>query len=377
MSGGLRVEAIEEPAGFSALAPMWTALLDRAARPTLFLTPEWLGTWWQHFGGDARLRLLAVRDGDALAGLAPLRIAPHVLGTGYRVRSLEFLGTGSPVWSDDMDVLAERGREPEVLGAVAESLLARRADWDVAALAELPETSMTLATLAERLAAAGLECETVDSIACPYLRLGEPWETYEAHAHRKFRDLKKYLKALERAGAVFGRVEDAATLDRMLTALIELNLKRVESKADVPSLSRPAFQDFVRAISRLCLDRGWLRLYWVTVGDAVIGVNLNFAYGGRAYGYLSGFDPEWQRHGIGTCLFRHAIRDCWESRLAVYDFLRGEEPYKYRWTSEQRRPRSLRVVNRRARWAVFRATGYAERVATRLWLEARGRLARV
>ena len=49
----LMVEIIDDVAAFERLRPEWTRLLQASAADSLFLTWEWLFTWWQAPGGQS------------------------------------------------------------------------------------------------------------------------------------------------------------------------------------------------------------------------------------------------------------------------------------------------------------------------------------
>ncbi len=368
----LHVQPVATETDLHQLRHEWGQLLANSSQNNLFLTWEWLSTWWKYFGSGNRLFSLCVRDSHTgLVGVAPFRIAHQTSPYAPALRVIEFLGSGSPVWSDDLEVIAIRGREQEVLGAIAAYLLRHRDQWDVASLTDLPECSPSVAVLSEHLDAAHVDCSSQPWAVCPYLPLTDPWPVYDERARRKFRDLKKYLKALDQAGVEFGLVTSPEALEPALQALVQLNQQRIEAKHDVPSLSNATFTAFVADFCRAALRLGWLRLYHINLEQDYIAVNLNFLYGKRVYGYMSGFAPAWQRHGVGTALFYHVIRESHRAAATLYDFLRGDEEYKYRWTSEQRRTVVLRAVNHRGRYAAFRATQGAGKVARKLWREAR------
>src|SRR5947209_17193685 len=92
----------------TALRTEWNALLDRCERATVFQTWEWNQAWWRAFGRGKRLRLLEVRDGGELVGLAPLYISQHL---GTPLLRLAFVGTGA---SDYLDLLTPDARAAEV-----------------------------------------------------------------------------------------------------------------------------------------------------------------------------------------------------------------------------------------------------------------------
>ena len=107
----MNVEIIEDPERFAALMPLWNELLRASAADCPFLTAEWLHAWWTHVGRSRRLQVFAVRDGDRLIAIAPLRVVRGGLGLLSR---LEFLGTGC-AGSDYLDLIVRDGHEREAL----------------------------------------------------------------------------------------------------------------------------------------------------------------------------------------------------------------------------------------------------------------------
>src|SRR5204863_6829424 len=94
------IEIIRDTAAFARLQSEWTELLGSARADCLFLTWEWLHTWWAHLAEERQLFIVTVRHDSKLIAIAPLSIA-----TAWpSVRVLEFLGTGS-VGSDYLDFI--------------------------------------------------------------------------------------------------------------------------------------------------------------------------------------------------------------------------------------------------------------------------------
>src|SRR5260370_29233610 len=73
---GLRVETVADVGSFLAPETPWNLLLREAGLPYPFLRHEWVRTWWECFGGDRQLRILLVKAGGHLIGLAPLMRPP-------------------------------------------------------------------------------------------------------------------------------------------------------------------------------------------------------------------------------------------------------------------------------------------------------------
>jgi CelD/BcsL family acetyltransferase involved in cellulose biosynthesis len=61
----------------------------------------------------------------------------------------------------------------------------------------------------------------------------------------------------------------------------------------------------------------------------------NYDYNGRVWVYNSGFDPEAFSHlSAGVILTAKAIEKAIENGRTAFDFLRGDETYKYRFGAE-------------------------------------------
>ena len=114
------VEVVRDFRSLAALQLLWNRLLVESAADTVFLTWEWVLAWWGMKGGAGEeLFVLAVRDGDRLVGIAPLRLRTRRLAGALPLRILEFAAREV---SDCSDVVAAAGREPEVCAALANFL---------------------------------------------------------------------------------------------------------------------------------------------------------------------------------------------------------------------------------------------------------------
>lgn len=81
----------------------------------------------------------------------------------------------------------------------------------------------------------------------------------------------------------------------------------------------------------LLQQRGLLRLYVMQRDEAVVAAIAVLAGKDRAMYYIGGFDPALRSLGLGTILIGHAIAEAQRAGSSAFDFLRGQESYKYRW----------------------------------------------
>src|SRR5262245_8253506 len=65
----ISLETIVEPDRFDAMRDEWSALLQRSSSDCVFLTHEWLSTWWQHLSEGRKLQVVVAREGARLVGI--------------------------------------------------------------------------------------------------------------------------------------------------------------------------------------------------------------------------------------------------------------------------------------------------------------------
>ena len=93
----MKLVEIRDEADWDRLESGWNELLEASASKTIFLTWEWLRSWWSAYGRGGGIWILAAYDdAGVLRGIAPLR---RNAACRYRqtVSSITFVGDGSNV----------------------------------------------------------------------------------------------------------------------------------------------------------------------------------------------------------------------------------------------------------------------------------------
>jgi CelD/BcsL family acetyltransferase involved in cellulose biosynthesis len=330
----LVVETVSDPAGFEALREEWTELLEASAADCLFLTWEWLHTWWRHLGDGRRPALATVRRGGRLAALAPLSLpGRNPLGAVAR-GSLRALGTGR-VGSDYLDLVVRAGEEEAAVEALAGHLAGRRA---VVELRQVPRGASTAGAVAERLRRRGWRSIEQVTHVCPWVEAGGTWEGYLASLGSSHRaNFRRRLRRLHRDFEVrFERVDSEAGLDVAFDALLALHHLRWRDRGGSDAFDDPALIRFHREMTRVALGRGWLRLHVLRLDGRPAAALYGFLYRGRFLYYQSGFDPDYSDWAVGLVTMGLAIRAAIADGAAEIDLLHGGESYKFLWADRTR-----------------------------------------
>jgi CelD/BcsL family acetyltransferase involved in cellulose biosynthesis len=295
----------------------WQALHAVSALRSPFLSWTWQSEWARAFAGDARLEIRRVTDeAGRVLGLLPLYEAePGVL---------RLLG-GVDV-SDYLDLLAEAGRESEVWAALLASRPATRPTWD---LHSVPPGSPTVERLPALATEQGIEVSVGVEERCPVLELPGTWEAYLAglsgkHRHEMLRKMRRLEREIPEARALGFASREAveSRFDEFLT------LHR-QSRVGKARFMDERMEAFFRRVAALLAAAGGLRLWLLEAPGGPLASFLTLEWNGTVGLYNSGFRPEAAALSPGLVLLAHVVRDAIERGRRRFDFLRGEERYKY------------------------------------------------
>jgi len=317
----IHIDAYSDASAFLALEPVWDDLAERSETNTPFQRNEFQRLWWHHFG-EGELRVLAARNEQGeLVGLATVYFDTNDV--------LRWLG-GEDI-ADYLDVIAPSHDIQSVREAVFSWLTGPEApSWKRAQLSNIPEWSDTpnhWISLSEKL---GWDSEVTALDVCPTVQLPSSFDDYLASLDgRQRREIRRKLRRAEASNARWYIVNEADEMEAASQAFIELMVASSREKAAflTPKM-RNAFSDiFVRANAA-----GWFQLCFLEVEGHKVAGYAYFSLDDTLYLYNSGYDlalygtlsPGWV---LLAHLFQHAI----ESGHKVFDFMQGNEDYKYKF----------------------------------------------
>jgi CelD/BcsL family acetyltransferase involved in cellulose biosynthesis len=308
-----------------ALGPeRWGGLARQSDTSTAFLTWPWQRQWAAAFAPDQHLRVLTATDaGGALAGVLPLyqdRDCAWHDGDGCsRI-------VGGVDVSDYLDALIARGQERAVWDALLAHCAATRGAWELRGIRDASPTRELVAALAP---AHGLRAEIDVEERCPVLPLPGSWDAYLAGLRGKDRhELKRKTRRLE-AELAGSHVRQVTAGDGWSAALGEFLVLHRASRVGKAKFMDERMERFFRAALEALAAEGVARLWFLDAADGPVASFVCLEHGDSVGLYNSGFDPARARLAPGIVLLGHLIRDAIERGKRVFDFLRGEEAYKY------------------------------------------------
>lgn len=310
---------------FDALQAEWNKLLHTSSDDLIFLTWEWQSSWWAAYH-PGELWVLAVRDeGGQLVGIAPWFIETQTSGR-RAVRSI-----GCVDVTDYLSIIAHQDHTETIFSALAAYLKEHGSTYAVLDLCNIPENSATLSTFVPALREVGMSVDVKQQEVCPVITLPDSFPTYVQNLDKKQRhELKRKKRKLEGLGEdlAWYVVDEQHELQQEMQRF--LALMRTASDEKAAFLDDPAHVDFFERIVPLVQQNGWLQLSFITIQGQYAAAYLSFSYNQRLLVYNSGLDASiGGTLSPGIVLLAYLIDDAIAKGYTHFDFLRGDEEYKY------------------------------------------------
>lgn len=332
----ISVSLLTDSKAFQEMKVEWNVLLRESQSNNVFLTWEWLHTWWEIYGKTSKLHIIAVRNylGE-LIGIAPFKVSKRsILGIG-KSRVLEFIGCGGDVTTEYLDIIAKKGLETIVFNSVAEFIF-RNPSWTKVDLRHFSSTSPAIPIIKGFLEQRNVPCRIDRSSICPIVMLTKSWGKFLSGKSFNFRKkMKESLRVARRdLGVRLVCCDSLATLQGDMNGLIDLHLKRWGKRSR--AFRTEQYVTFHRKVSRLFLENGWLRLYFIKQEDKTLAGIYCFHYNNKYYYYQSGRDMGYSKYRLGTVLLNEALKSAISEGAGEFDFLTGDEAYKYHWAQRSK-----------------------------------------
>jgi CelD/BcsL family acetyltransferase involved in cellulose biosynthesis len=325
------VESFEE---FAALRPMWSALMERSSRRSVFLRHEWFDAAWQWAGSSNELRMLCAYAGNDLIGVLPL-VLQRVRVDALTTRALSFLTVPD---TQLCDAIVADGPSAEAISALAEGLCTAKSDWDVLRLPYLPAESVSAGPLRKALETRGLKAFVNPSAGNPYVSLDTSWDAYYATRTRSLKKANNLAaNRLRKAGEIkIERIKGGSSAEdtaRFLAILIDISARSWKTRTG-SSLDNENPQAFIRRLSKLAWENNWLSLWLLSLDGVPLAMEYQLVAGNDVFALRSDFDASREDVSPGSHLSRGMLEQLFAETKGRYYMGPGENAYKYRWTEQ-------------------------------------------
>ena len=305
----------------------WNALVEQSITDTPFSRHEYLSEWWKTLGGGewgkADLVLVSATENDQLIGIAPLFIAEY---DGQQALML----LGSIEISDYLDLIVREQDLSRFLAGLLDFLGSSEAgSWSAIDWYNLPDSSPTLAALKVESEKRGWTHHEEIYRPTPRIALNGSFEEYLSRIEKKQRhEIRRKMRRAAETGRVrFHVIDSTADIESAINAFFDLMVQDPNKE----QFLHPEMREQMTVTIRNAFERGYLWLSFLEVDGAKAAASLNFDYKNKLWGYNSGVGREHMELSPGWVLLAHVIQWCCENGRYEFDFMRGDEEYKYRF----------------------------------------------
>lgn len=340
-------ELLTDIAQLDALVPEWDALAVAAGRP--YCAPAWQLAWWRNAApAGAELRVVVVRDGASLAGIAPLYVSTaRTEGAAYR-----FLAAPH---SSPVEPLARPGRERDVAAALGRWLDRTTPRPDALLFEGVAAGSPWPPLVAREWHRPGAAEVVEDAVPAPRVDCSaasfEEWlATRRGHFRKRLRAARRRI---DRRGGEFVRVQTPAEARLALTRFAELHRARW-AKKEIRFLDERLEHMLLDAAAEL-VEAGRLRVWTLVTGAQTVAVEVLAAAGGTVSSWQGAFDETWAAEQPSFQTLVAALEEAFASGDALFDLGPGGQEFKYRLADHEVPVRWVTLVPRGRGYAVRRA----------------------
>jgi CelD/BcsL family acetyltransferase involved in cellulose biosynthesis len=328
----ISIQEVSDVETFRSLRETWNNLLRESGDNNIFLTWEWLFTWWQHYGRDKKLRILLIKESDRIIAIAPFMQWKYRKGI-FNIDVIENLCSIECDYSGI--ILTERRQESVAI--LLDCLVKITRDCHVIVrMSHIPENSDFISVLREQYPAFSSSFLLIEQpvSSCPYIMLPANWEDFFSTISKKRRQhLRQATKTLQKDHVVeFKKYDGGDDLREQLQVLFELHQKRWQDKNIISKFIKPEARDFYLDVSKAFYQNNWLDFSFLNVDGKPVSAAWGFNYNNEFCYMTCTFDPDYSNYGVGNLHIMKLIEYSIQNGQRKFDFLKGNEAFKNQWT---------------------------------------------
>ncbi|WP_353931911.1 GNAT family N-acetyltransferase [Okeanomitos corallinicola TIOX110] len=344
----MQVSLINNLEKFQQLRTDWEAIYEADPQAQFFLSWIWFYEWFQIKGkGDSWFVLAAKPDhNSSYAAFFPLRMKTNQ-EDGDKVCDELYMGGNS--MADYTGLICLPEYEEETIHAFATYIQENLEwlEWSNFHFKNILETDQRMLLLAKTLANNDFEIyqyhfqnkqDNTNNYCCPYIPLPEDWEQYlqnylSANTRQKFR---RFLRKIDNSDEFKITHVNADNLEQHLQILLDLWQFRWRNRKGEEATE--LFLKFINHMLRRCFHHNCLYLPVLWQGDVPLAAIANFIDANKKsfLFYIAGRDDTVNNPPPGIVLHTYSIRYAIQNGFKIYDFLRGDEDYKFSFAPETR-----------------------------------------
>jgi hypothetical protein len=343
----MQTDCIDDVHRLDKLKTDWETVYAADPHVTVFTSWAWLRGWIE--ATPHNWLVLAIRPDNASPYVAFLALFTDAATRGRLHRGK--LQMGGDRWADHTGFVCLPEYEEEAIEIFA-VFMQKHLQWDEFHIRNVfdPRLDLFLNCFSPRK----FGVRQLDSISCPYIPLPDNWSQYLQGLSRRStrKNLKYYTRQIERLNGFRVTHVQADNLEGQIETLLTLWQSRWGPKPE-------HVLNVFRATFHRCFESNYL---WITIlWDGITPISGIGAFADqqkKTFSYwIGGFNDKFSKLSPGTVTVGCSIRYAIENGFQIYDFLRGDEDYKFSFGAIERFNTNAIITRKSLRLALSKLRG--------------------
>lgn len=330
----MHIRVIGSESEFLSLRDDWNRLTQNLAPMQRF---NWLYKWWKHCGGGNKLFILVVEEENEVVGIAPLFVKIKRILKCFTIKKLCLLGDGMSLY---LDFLIQQDQRRESVFQALLNHISRNVSCDKLELNDI-NSNFPNFDLWQKYAPLH-NLKLVPSFECPYISLLN-YTSYQAYFDQLSKNHKQSIKIRQNK-----IIRDKANVEYIFKKdVTEHNIKTIANihtqrqnilykKGKHGRLFYFAYKQQYNFILDYFSqdDRDLKLLAYMKQNNVLVSYIVFHITKNTLYYWNTAFDTDYEMYAPTKLLINESIKYAFENNYNFFDFGKGGDPYKFRWTND-------------------------------------------
>ena len=332
------ISVIDDIEQFDQLKTAWEKVYDLDKDAQIFLSWSWLRGWLEVNAQEWLILALQTESNSPYVAFFPISIRSFKFG---RVTLYRVLHTAGDPLADHRGFVCLPEYEEEAIHSFA-VYIQQNLKWDSFQIKNILGSRLNV--FLQHFRQNQFNIEPIQENPCSYIPLPNNWEEYlkKFLGSKARKNVRHALRQVEKQSNIHLEETDSENFTTQVDAL--LKLMQMQRGSQPEDLLNMYFKTLDRCVSD---NRLWLSVLWDgTKPIAATGMFIDREKK-RAYGYMTGYNAEYSKLSPGKVMMAYSIKKAIENQFQIYDFLRGEEDYKFSFFGAEKYYNTRCKINRK------------------------------
>ncbi|EJO5346045.1 GNAT family N-acetyltransferase [Clostridium botulinum] len=329
------IQIINSLKELNSYSEQWENVINNSENPEIFYSWNWISTFLNNMcNKEIEIFTMLIKEKKEIVGIVPLCIEEKKVG-------LIKANVMRPIVNKTADYSSfyfdKKYNEYELLKKVFKVIYENKEKWDYIELTNFStrnRSTYLIKQIIENVFQS--QCFFEQSVMSPYLKYNS--------RHNKIN--KKQLKDIERR-------ERKLIKDHKLEIFVNskwnkevwqefINLHKEKWKNGI--FFNKKYIEFYEQLIPKLEEKDQLEFSYLKVDGNVAAIHFGFKTEKKVYYYIPVYSSQYLRKGVGSILLKHIVENYSQTKME-FDFLRGDEKYKFDWTDTVHMNYNFYVVN--------------------------------